>query len=89
MGRTNLTNTGEFQRQSFAQDGFRVVDSTFTQPAGETYVALYCLSNAEGLTTTSPNGDALSGVSFQTGMVVYGDFTTVTVTSGTVIAYIQ
>lgn len=89
MGRTNLTNTGEFQRQSFAQDGFRVIDNTFSQPTGESYVALYCLSNATNVTTTTPNGDALGGVDLQQGMVVYGDFTTVTVGTGTVIAYIQ
>jgi len=87
--RTKLTNPSEFQRQAFAQDGFRVIDNTFSQPVDEEYVAIYCLANATNVTTTTPVGDALGGVDMQQGMIIYGDFTTVTVGTGTVIAYIK
>ena len=87
--RTKLTNPSEFQRQAFAQDGFRVIDNTFSQPANEEYVAIYCIANATNVTTTTPVGDALGGVDMQQGMIIYGDFTSVTVGTGTVIAYIK
>lgn len=86
---TNLTNTGDFQNAAFAQNGFRVIDSTFSQPAGEKYVAIYCMAVATNVTTTTPAGDPLGGIDMQQGMVVYGDFTTVSVGTGTVIAYIR
>lgn len=85
----NLTQQSEFNRQVFAQDGFRVVDNTFVQPAGETYVAVYVLSDVTGLTTTTPVGDALSSIAAVAGTVIYGDFTTVSVATGTLIAYIK
>tara|TARA_R110000803_G_scaffold79304_2_gene144864 strand:+ start:2678 stop:2953 length:276 start_codon:yes stop_codon:yes gene_type:complete len=87
--KVNLTNAGEFQNAAFAQSGFRVVSDTFSQPAGEIYVAIYCLAVATNVTTTTPSGDALAGVDMQQGMIVYGDFTTVSVGTGTVIAYIR
>lgn len=87
--KTNLTASGDFQNAAFGQNGFRVVDSTFSQPANENYIAIYCLSVATNVTTTSPVGDALAGVDMQQGMVVYGDFTTISVGTGTVLAYIR
>ena len=84
----NLTNQGEFQRQAFAQDGFRFLDSTFIQPAGETYVCIYILSAATNVTTTSNVGDALGGVDLLAGMIIYGDLKTVSVGTGTMLAYI-
>lgn len=87
--KTNLTNSGDFQNAAFAQNGFRVIDNTFSQPANEQYVAIYCLAVATNVTTTTPSGDALAGVDMQQGMVVYGDFTTVSVGTGTVLAYIR
>lgn len=85
----NLVNPSEFHRQSFAQDGFRVVDNTFSKPAGEEYVAVYCISNTTNTVLTCNSGDNLNGVDLQQGMVVYGDFANVSVGTGTVIAYIK
>lgn len=87
--KTNLTNTGDFQNAAFGQKGFRVIDNTFSQPAGEEYVSIYCLAVATNVTTTTKAGDALAGVDLAQGMVVYGDFQTVSVGTGTVIAYIR
>jgi len=85
----NLSNPSEYRRQVFAQDGFRVVDNTFSQPAGEAYVALYVISDVTGLTTTTPSGDALSSISLVAGSVIYGNFSTVSVATGQLIAYIR
>lgn len=87
--KTNLTNTGDFQNAAFGQKGFRVIDNTFSQPAGEEYVSIYCLAVATNVTTTTSEGDPLGGVDLAQGMVVYGDFQTVSVGTGTVIAYIR
>lgn len=84
----NITNQAEFNRQAFAQDGFRFVDSTFIQPEGETYVCIYILSAATNVTTTSNVGDALGGVDLLAGMIIYGDLKTVSVGTGTLLAYI-
>ena len=87
--KTNFTSTGDFQNAAFGQQGFRVIDNTFSQPAGEEYVCIYCSSVATNVTTTTQSGDALSGVDLAQGMVIYGDFQTVSVGTGTVIAYIR
>lgn len=87
--KVNLTNTGEFQNAAFGQKGFRVINASTVQPAGEEYICIYCIAVATGVTTTSPAGDALAGVDLQAGMVLYGDFTTITVATGNVIAYIR
>lgn len=85
----NITNPSEFRRQVFAQDGFRVVDNTFSQPAGEEYCAIYCLANATNVSLTLAKGDDLGGVDLQQGMIIYGNINTVSVGTGTVIAYIK
>ena len=87
--KTNFTSTGDFQNAVFAQEGFRVVDNTFSQPAGEEYIAIYCLAAATNVTTTTLAGDGLGGVDLSQAMVVYGDFKTVSVGTGTVLAYIR
>ena len=87
--KTNFTSTGDFQNAAFAQEGFRVIDNTFSQPAGEEYIAIYCLAVATNVTTTTQSGDALGGVDLAQGMIIYGDFQTVSVGTGTVIAYIR
>ena len=87
--KTNLTNSGDFQNAAFGQKGFRVVDNTFSQPEGEAYVSIYVTQACTNLTTTTPAGDAIGGIDLQQGMVLYGDFTTVSVGTGVVLAYIR
>jgi hypothetical protein len=85
----NLTNPTEYRRQTFAQDGFRVVDNTFAQPAGEEYVAVYCIANTTNTVLTTANGDDLNGRDLQQGMIIYGNITAVSVGTGELIAYIK
>ena len=85
----NLTNPTEYRRQTFAQDGFRVVDNTFGQPAGEEYVAVYCIANTTNTVLTTANGDDLDGRDLQQGMIIYGNITAVSVGTGELIAYIK
>ena len=85
----NLTNQGEFQRQAFAQDGFRFVDSAFSQPVGEKYVAIYVLSATTNTSLTCRDGDNLVSVDLSAGMIIYGPITAVSVGTGTLLAYIS
>ena len=85
----NLTNPTEYRRQTFAQDGFRVVDNTFVQPAGEEYVAVYCIANTTNTVLTTANGDDLDGRDLQQGMIIYGNITAVSTGTGELIAYIK
>ena len=83
----NLANPSEYRRQVFAQDGFRVVTSASSPVAGESYAAIYVVADAV-VTATAVNGDSLSSLSLSAGAVIYGNFSAVSVASGTVIAYI-
>jgi hypothetical protein len=87
--KTNLTVSGDFQNAAFGQNGFRIINAATVQPEGEEYICIYCIAVATGVTTTTPVGDALAGVDLQAGMVLYGDFTTISVATGNVIAYIR
>ena len=84
----NISNPAEFHRQVFAQDGFRVVTSAFSQPAGEAYVAVYALDAVTGMVLIANTGDSLSS-DLAAGTVLYGDFSAVAVSTGTLIAYIK
>ena len=84
-----LTNPSEYRRQVFAQDGFRVVESGFSQPAGEKYVCVYAVQDVTGLALTSDNGDDLSSTDVVAGTALYGSFSAVSVTGGKLIAYIK
>jgi hypothetical protein len=85
----NLQNPSEYRRQTFAQDGFRVVDNTFSQPEGETYCAVYCISNTTNTVLTTATGDDLNGEDLQQGMIIYGNITNVSVGTGKLLAYIK
>jgi hypothetical protein len=84
---SNITNPVNYQLQAFGQKGFRVVTSAFTPVSGEFYRAFTVTSDAV-ITATSVEGDNLSAVTLLAGSTVYGLFSTVSVSSGTVIAYI-
>ena len=84
----NISNPAEFNRQVFAQDGFRIVTTGFVHPVGEEYVAIYALTACVATCSTN-SGDSLSSVSIPAGAVIYGDFASVSVSSGTIIAYIK
>jgi hypothetical protein len=86
MAYSNLTNPGNFQLASFGQKGFKRVINGTAAPAGH-YNAILVLDDVV-LTCASLNGDGLSGVDVPAGVTIVGMFTTVSVTSGTALAYI-
>ena len=85
----NLTNPTEYRRPTFAQNALLVVDNTFVQPAGEEYVAGYCIPNTTNTVLTTANGDDLDGRDLQQGMIIYGNITAVSTGTGELIAYIK
>jgi len=86
MSYENINKEGNFYQTSTADYGFRIVDSSFSQPSGEAYRALQVLSDAV-VTTTTNVGDSLSSEALIAGTVIYGKFDTVSVSSGKLIAY--
>ena len=86
MAYENISKEGNFYQTSTGDYGFRVVDSSFSQPSGEAYRALQVLDDAV-VTTTTQVGDALSSEALSAGTIVYGKFDTVSVASGKLIAY--
>lgn len=87
MSYSNITNPVNYQLQAFGQKGFRVVTSSFSPVSEEYYRALTVTSDAV-VTVTSEEGDNLSAVTLLAGSTIYGLFSAVSVSSGTVIAYI-
>ncbi len=87
MGYNNITNPVNYQLQSFGQNGFRNIASGFSPVSGEFYRAITVLSDAV-ITVTATSGDNLSSVTLLAGTTIYGLFSAVSVSSGTVIAYI-
>jgi len=54
---------------------------------GNWYAFTVIGSTSATVTTASPSGDALSGAVIPNGVTVYGNFTTINPSSGTVLAY--
>ena len=89
MGYSNITNPVNYQLASFGQSGFRKLPSGFSLPAieGEEYRIIYALENST-ISVTSVNGDSLSAQAVLAGTSIYGLFTAVSVSSGSILAYI-
>ena len=87
MAYSNINNPANYQLASFGQKGFRLVSSSFSPISGEYYRALTVTSDAV-ITLTSQNGDNLSALTLLAGTTIYGLFSAVSVSSGTVLAYI-
>lgn len=87
MSYVNVTNTANYQLQALGQKGFRKITSSFTPVSSEYYRAIVVVVDAV-VTTTSEAGDSLSAESLLAGTVVYGLFSAVSCSAGTVIAYI-
>ena len=80
MSYETIVKEGNFYQTSTGDYGFRLVSSTFSQPAGESYRVLQILSDAS-VTTTTLTGDALTAVDLSAGTMIYGKFDTVSVSS--------
>lgn len=84
----NPANTSQYNTLSFGGYGFRVVDDTFTPIAEESYAAIQVIEEAE-VTAEALAGDDLTSETLAVGLVVYGVFSSVSVASGKVLAYIS
>lgn len=86
-----LKYTSVFQQLSFGDYGFRILSSGETSNVGEYFGAIQVLTDSFiGFTNDVANGDTtIANLELMAGQVVYGNFTSVAVTSGKVIAYIR
>lgn len=87
MAKANLNVPGNFQRAAFGQDGFKHLTATGTATATGDFVTIQALEETD-ITVTVEKGDALANVTIPAGMSIYGQFTSITVASGGVLAYI-
>lgn len=87
MAFENINAAPNYFRQSFGQKGFRLITSSFVPVAGEEYRVIVPLVDSV-VSATALAGDSLTAATLPTGLGVYGLFSSVTVTSGTVLAYI-
>jgi hypothetical protein len=87
MAFENINAAPNYFRQSFGQKGFRRITSSFVPVAGEEYRVIVPLVDSV-VSATALAGDSLTAATLPTGLGVYGLFSSVTVTSGTVLAYI-
>lgn len=87
MAFNTIVREQDFYASSFAEYGFRVVDSSFSQPSGESYRAITVAQDAT-VTVVSDSGDSFTSKVLPAGLTIYGKFTSITVASGLVIAYI-
>ena len=87
MAYENVNATPNFQRQVLGQKGFRKLTTSGSGTAGEFYRAITVLADAS-ITVTSEAGEDLNAEAIPTGITIYGLFSSVTVVSGDVLAYI-
>jgi len=88
MEKVNLNSTADFQNMMFGQLGSRYIEAAGTGESGEVYKVITALE-ATVVTLVQPKGDAtLTDLPIPAGVTVYGKFTSVSVTSGSVLAYI-
>jgi hypothetical protein len=87
MSYTNLNNSPNYQLQEFAQNGFRVMDSSSSPVADEYYRVIYALEDSV-VSFSAFHGDSITGKTLYAGQILLGLFDSVTVTSGSVASYI-
>ncbi len=68
--------------------GKRIADTNLTTPDGDFFVFVAIQAETESVIATSPGNIAgLDGATIPAGAIIYGRFDSITLTSGTVIAY--
>lgn len=87
MAYENVSSPVNFQRQVLGQKGFRLIVAAGAGQAGEFYRAITATDDAV-ISVTAEAGDSLASVTIPAGVTVYGLFSTISVTSGKIIAYI-
>jgi hypothetical protein len=87
MAYENVNATPNFQRQVLGQKGFRKLRTGGSGNAGEFYRAITALDYTT-ISVTSEAGDDLTAEAIPAGVTIYGLFSSITVVSGDVVAYI-
>ena len=89
MGYENIIKEGNFRQTSTGDYGFRLLSSAGTaiSTAGESFRAIQVIEAAV-ITTTNVNGDSFSSQALPGSVIVFGKFDTVSVASGSVLAYL-
>ena len=84
-------NQADYAVNAMGGNGFEFISDTVahTPPTGQVFVALQVIADAviSAYTYTGVSGNTFTGNTIPSGTVVFGRFTSVTLTSGKVIAY--
>ena len=84
MGYSNLANPGNYQQAAFGQKGFEFLDGSGNTTGN--YNAVQVIADAT-VTIQASAGDGLTNVDLPAGMTIVGKFTSVSISSGKVLAY--
>lgn len=84
MAANKLVHNYNANLQAFGQSGFDYVTTGTIN--SHTYIAISALEDAS-ISVTAVGGDSLSSVTIPKGMTIYGKFTSITVSSGKILAY--
>lgn len=88
MAFESIVKEGNFYQTSTGDYGFRVLSGTDASVSGESFRAIQVISEAQ-LAATSVRKDSIANtLTIPQGTVIFGKFTDITMTSGTVIAYL-
>jgi hypothetical protein len=92
MGYSNITNPVNYQLASLGQSGLRVITSSFTPVSGEYYRSFEVVGSTAAatatVTATSVNGSNITALELINGTKIQGLFSSLSVSAGTIIAYI-
>ena len=88
MSFESIVKEGNFYQTSTGDYGFRVLSGTDASVAGESFRAIQVISEAQLAATSVRKDDIVNTLTIPQGTVIFGKFTDITMTSGTVIAYL-
>jgi len=89
MSFENIIKDGNFYQASTGDYGFRILTATTTSAVGESFRSIQALGNSTiTVSADSAVGDDLDNLVIPKGGVILGKFTSITITSGTAIAYL-
>lgn len=74
-------------KEGFGRKGHRYITSSFTQPEAEVYTYFIVLTEASVTYVNALGGDDATAKTLAVGTEVYGEFTTLSVASGEILAY--
>ncbi len=86
MSTFSLSQDDNFQNMSFGTWGFRRITSASSPVVGEVYRAVQALEDSV-VTVNNDLGDDLTAQAIPAGTILFGQFTSVTCSSGTVLSY--